>query len=33
MSELLQVACALMRASRDKEVGVLATVVRTEGST
>jgi xanthine dehydrogenase accessory factor len=33
MSELLQVAGALMRASRDKEVRVLATVVGTEGST
>ena len=33
MSELLQVASALTRASRQKEVSVLATVVRTRGST
>ena len=33
MSELLQVASALTRASRDREVSVLATVVRTVGST
>lgn len=33
MSELLQVACALVRACHDQEVRVLATVVRTEGST
>jgi xanthine dehydrogenase accessory factor len=33
MSELLQVAAALTRAARDRQVSVLATVVRTEGST
>jgi xanthine dehydrogenase accessory factor len=33
MSELLQVAAALTRAARDDQVSVLATVVRTQGST
>jgi xanthine dehydrogenase accessory factor len=33
MSELLQVAAALTRAAREGQASVLATVVRTEGST
>jgi xanthine/CO dehydrogenase XdhC/CoxF family maturation factor len=33
MTELLRVAAALDRAARDRQVSVLATVVRTEGST
>ena len=33
MSELLEISAALRRAARENQVSVLATVVRTEGST